>query len=64
MLLNLGHNDVIEERQLDIRGCKVVFKVETPEVGHEKIMSGAIQCARLVQVPLSEGRKWKMILIL
>lgn len=55
---------MIKERQLDIRGCKVVFKVETPEMGHEKIISGAIQCARLIQVPLSEGRKWKMILIL
>lgn len=55
---------MFKERQLDIRGHKVVFKVETTEVGHEKITSGAIQCARFVQVPLSEGRKWKMIVIL
>lgn len=48
---------MIKERQLDIRGHKVVFKVETPEMGCEKITSRAIQCARLIQIPLSEGRK-------
>lgn len=48
---------MIKDRQLNIREHKVVFKVETPEMRREKIMSGAIQCARLIQVPLSEGRK-------